>query len=33
MENQLGLLRVLGCEIFMGRVSLYKRWENKDGPL
>jgi len=33
MGNQSGLLKVLGCEIFMGRTCLYRRWENEAGPL
>ncbi len=31
MGNQLGLQRALGCEIFMVKACLCKRWENEDG--
>jgi hypothetical protein len=31
-ENQLGLLKMLGCKIFMVRAYLCKIWENENSP-
>jgi hypothetical protein len=33
MGNQLGLQKALGCEIFMVKACLCKRWEIEDGLL